>query len=109
MNTKRKSSVGGTNTLAIDAEPRARSLAIETRRRRRYLTVHLTDGRLHSVPLSFYPTLARATPADRANWRSIGGGIGFHWSRLDFDLPVRGLLEGRREVTRPARTRRKAG
>jgi hypothetical protein len=95
--------------LELESGPRARSLAIETRRRRRYLTVQLTDGRLHSVPLSFYPTLARATPAERSHWRSIGGGVGFHWPRLDFDLPVRGLLEGLREAGRPARARRKAG
>jgi hypothetical protein len=109
MSTKPKSSDSGTSTLVPETEPRARSLKIETRRGRRYLTVSLHDGRLHSVPLSFYPTLARATPGQRSRWRSIGGGIGFHWALLDFDLPVRGFLEGRREATRSTRTRRKAG
>lgn len=74
------------------------------------LILAFPDGREHSVPLSFYPTLARASRAARSRWRPIGRGIGFHRPDLDFDLSVRGILEGLRERTRsaPAR-RRKAG
>ncbi len=47
-------------------------------------TVELTDGRNVSVPLAWFPRLFHAlssapTPAERVNWRWIGGGIGIHW------------------------------
>lgn len=89
-------------------EPRASAVRFDTRRGRRYLTVILRDGQSHSVPLTFYPTLDRATAAARNNVRAVGGGIGFHWPALDFDLPVRGILEGRREQ-RPRTQLRTAG
>jgi|SRR5437870_12921455 len=59
------------------------------------LTVDLLDGRTVSVPLSWYPRLAHATPAERANWRLIGRGEGIHWPDLDEDISVAGLLAGR--------------
>jgi hypothetical protein len=32
-----------------------------------------------------HPRLARATPAERENWRLIGKGIGIHWEDVDED------------------------
>ena len=58
------------------------------------LTVDLLDGRTVSVPLSWYPRLAHATSAERANWRLIGRGEGIHWPDLDEDISVAGLLAG---------------
>ena len=58
--------------------------------------VNLADGRTLSVPLAWYPRLAHATPAERANWRLIGRGEGIHWPDLDEDLSVEGMLAGRR-------------
>jgi len=108
VNTNKKSSAAGTIILDLSVEPRATRVLFETRRGRRFLTIMLVDGRMHSVPLTFYPTLAKAPPAARNRFRPIGGGIGFHWPQLDFDLPVRGLLEGRRESVQSPRAR-KAG
>ena len=62
------------------------------------LVVVLEDEREVSVPLSHYPTLQRARPAERSEWRSIGRGIGFHWPKLDLDLSVRGIVSGLPEV-----------
>ena len=39
------------------------------------MSVDLVDGRAITVPLSWYPRLENATPAQRANWRVAGGGI----------------------------------
>ena len=39
----------------------------------------LADGRTITVPLAWYPRLAHGTPAERANWRLIGRGVGIHW------------------------------
>jgi hypothetical protein len=58
------------------------------------LTVSLKDGRVISVPLSWYPRLVRAKPKERKNWRIAGGGYGIHWPDLDEDLSTEGLLRG---------------
>ena len=60
------------------------------------LVVDLADGRTITVPLTWYPRLAGGTPAERANWRLIGGGEGIHWTDLDEDINVQSLLAGRR-------------
>ena len=59
------------------------------------LVVSLSDGRKVSTPLSRYPRLMHGTPAERDNWRLIGGGYGIHWPDLDEDLSVEGLLLGK--------------
>lgn len=59
------------------------------------LSVELTDGRTVSVPLAWYPRLAHATPAERANWRFIGHGEGIHWPALDEDIRIANLLARR--------------
>ena len=59
------------------------------------LDVELSDGRAISVPLTWFPRLVHASPAERANWRLIGRGQGVHWEDLDEDISVEGLLAGR--------------
>jgi len=59
------------------------------------LTVELLDGRTLSVPLAWYPRLTHATPEERSRWRLIGRGEGIHWSDLDEEISVEGLLAGR--------------
>jgi hypothetical protein len=54
----------------------------------------LADGRVISVPLAWSWRLSDATPAQRANFRLIGGGQGVHWPDVDEDLSVEGLLHG---------------
>jgi len=58
------------------------------------LTVRLMDGRTLSVPVAWYPRLAEATPAQRAEWEIAGGGYGIHWPGIDEDLSTEGLLRG---------------
>ncbi len=59
------------------------------------LIVELSDGRTITVPLTWYPRLLQATPAERSNWRFIGKGQGIHWNDLDEDISVESLLGGR--------------
>lgn len=59
------------------------------------LTVDLVDGRTLSVPIAWYPRLAHATANERQNWSIVGRGEGLHWSELDEDISVGGLLAGR--------------
>ena len=58
----------------------------------RMLSVQLTDGRVLSTPLEWFPRLRDATDEQRANWRLIGDGVGIHWPEVDEDLSVEGLL-----------------
>lgn len=56
--------------------------------------VHLTDGRVISVPLIWFPLLREATPEQRARCEIGGGGVSLHWTELDEDLSVAGLMAG---------------
>lgn len=78
------------------------------------LTVWLSDGRIISAPLNWYPSLATATAEERAIWRPSGAGRGIHWPALDYDLSIEGIVGGKKEhpnalrFTREARTRKSA-
>ena len=76
------------STLAIEA--RATSISFDEEN----LWVQLTDGRSLSVPLTYFPRLLNASPADRSDYVVSGGGTGLHWERLDEDISVAGLLLG---------------
>jgi hypothetical protein len=58
------------------------------------LSVELVDGRLISVPLSWFPRLVHATRKERNTWRLIAGGRGIHWPDVDEDISVANLLDG---------------
>jgi hypothetical protein len=58
------------------------------------MLVYLTDGRILSVPLIWFPTLHKATPQQRDHYRIGAGGRGLHWPDLDEDLSVAGLFGG---------------
>jgi len=59
------------------------------------LSVDLSDGRTITVPLSWYPRLDHATPAERTKWELIGDGHGIHWPDIDEDISVQGLIAGK--------------
>jgi hypothetical protein len=59
------------------------------------LSVELSDGRMISVPLAWYPRLVHGTADERNKWRLSGGGHGIHWSELDEDISVENLLTGK--------------
>ena len=91
------------NTFQIDQrELRGRNLSFGDDD----LIVELADGRTVTVPLAWFPRLFHATPAERANWRWIGGGIGMHWPELDEDIAVEGLMLGRPSGEGPQSLRR---
>jgi hypothetical protein len=58
------------------------------------LSVDLADGRTITVPYAWYPRLLHASPEQRANWETCGGGYGIHWPDIDEDLSTEGLLRG---------------
>jgi hypothetical protein len=96
-------SIGGVKTFVN----RAKGLRFDGNR----LVVVFRDGREVHIPLRLYPSLLKATSAQRAHWIMIGPGKGFHWPDLDLDLSVDALVLGLREsVPTPSRakTRRSA-
>ncbi len=58
------------------------------------MQVHLTDGRIISVPIIFYPLLDEATPEQRMNYEITSGGSALHWPDLDEDIHMAGLMAG---------------
>ncbi len=56
--------------------------------------VALTDGRIISVPVRWFPLLREATPEQREHYEIGGGGISIHWPDIDEDLSVAGLMAG---------------
>lgn len=82
--------------------PADRNQATGLRFDKQRLIISFTDGREMAVPLTFYPSLLRATTAQRRKWELIGPGKGFCWKELDLDLSVDGLVQGLREaIPRP--------
>ena len=78
------------STLTSANSPRAVSVEITEDT----LTISLVDGRIVSVPISWYPRLSNALPEHRAVWEFIGGGHGIHWPELDEDISVENVLLG---------------
>ena len=58
------------------------------------LSVELSDSRTISVPIEWYPRLVHGSYNERSNWSLIGRGEGIHWSDLDEDISIEGLLAG---------------
>jgi hypothetical protein len=58
------------------------------------LVVTLVDGRRIATPLDWYPRLKRASAAQRDKYEIMPMGI--HWSDIDEDLSIAGMLKGRR-------------
>lgn len=56
--------------------------------------VFLTDGRIISVPVIWFPLLHEATPEQRTAYEIGGGGVSLHWPAIDEDLSVASLLAG---------------
>jgi len=56
--------------------------------------VALTDGRVVSVPIRWFPLLREATPAQRERYEIGGGGTSLHWPEIDEDLSVANLMAG---------------
>ena len=56
------------------------------------LKVGFNGGSQIWAPVSRYPRLSQATPAQRENWRLIGRGDGIHWPEIDEDISILSLL-----------------
>jgi hypothetical protein len=97
--TPKKSRMPGMNTSNKSA--RIVSLTVTDQ----HLTASLSDGRIVSNPLDWYPRLRKASATDRNAFEISGGGYGVHWEKLDEDLSAAGIAEGIPSVEYRAATR----
>ncbi|MGO9257376.1 MAG: DUF2442 domain-containing protein [Bryobacteraceae bacterium] len=79
------------------------TLAVEVSCSMDALSVTLTDGRVVSVPLVWFPWLADASLRQRSEWELIGGGVGIHWEAIDEDISVASLLQPENFVRLPGK------
>ncbi len=70
------------------------ALAKEVKFADEMMQVFLTDGRIISVPVIWFPILYEATPQQREHYEIGGGGVSLHWPEIDEDLSVASLLAG---------------
>jgi len=78
------------NTVVKFVEPRIKNIKITEDE----IIAYLVDGRTISVPLAWSWRLCEATPKERSNFEIIGDGQGIHWSDVDEDISVEGMLYG---------------
>ena len=78
--------------MSISAE-KAEALVVDVSFSRDAISVTLSDGRIVTAPLSWFPRLVSATQRQLKRWELIGGGIGIHWEALDEDISVASLLQ----------------
>jgi hypothetical protein len=85
---------------------RVETLAVDVSCSRDELSVTLSDGRVVSVPLVWFPRLAGASKRERSDWELIGGGMGIHWPAVDEDISVASLLQPENFMRLPEMPRR---
>jgi hypothetical protein len=81
-------------TFAGVSVPRIMTVSIDDEQ----LTLSLEDGRVVSVPLSWYPRLCYGSPQERQHFQISGAGFGIHWPDLDEDIGVEGILLGKKSM-----------
>lgn len=79
-----------TSNLAIDLSHLPSIIDLQFKEE--WMHVNLSDGRIVSVPLTWYPRLAHAKKTQLKNFEISPGGYGVHWPDLDEDLGVKGFL-----------------
>jgi len=61
----------------------------------RYLHVELTDGRIISTPIQWYPELQKASIEQLRKYQFVCHGTGIEWSELDYHLSIEAMLVGK--------------
>ena len=60
-----------------------------------YLNVELSDGRIISTPLKWYPELSKATVKQLKNYSFICRNTGIEWEELDYQLSIESMMAGK--------------
>lgn len=89
-------------------DPRASDALVARSGGQMALLVRLRDERVLVMPLWLYPVVFAATARQQKKVEVIAGGRGVRWPDLDVDVSVRGMLDGRPDVTRVAKATARA-
>ena len=54
--------------------------------------IELNTNRILAVPYTYTECLRNATKEERQQYRLIGGGVGIHFSKIDEDISVEGII-----------------
>ena len=57
-----------------------------------FLTANLSDGRVVSVPLAWFPKLLLAQKNILNNFEISPGGYGIHWPLIDEDISIKAFI-----------------
>ncbi|MDP2037588.1 MAG: DUF2442 domain-containing protein [Ignavibacteria bacterium] len=60
-----------------------------------YLNMELSDGRIISIPLKWYPELSKATLKQFKNYSFICKNTGIEWEDLDYQLSIESMMAGK--------------
>lgn len=64
-----------------------------------HFSVILDTGLELSVPYWWYPRLYNASPEERRNYEFIGENIGISWEKIDEDIHLEGLMQGKPDLS----------
>lgn len=65
----------------------------------RYLHVELSDGRIISTPMSWYPELQHATVEQISHFSFICDNTGIEWPEIDYHLSIESMLMGQSKAS----------
>ena len=57
------------------------------------ITSVMSDGREVSIPIAWFPRLAKATKAQLKKFKISPSGYGIHWPDIDEDISVKAFLD----------------
>ena len=60
----------------------------------RHLHVELSDGRIISTPMDWYPELQHSTVEQINNYTFICSNTGIEWKEIDYHLSIESMLVG---------------
>lgn len=92
------SRAGDSTSLKIPDRERASSIRFKGDK----IEIELSDGRIVLAPLTFYPTLLKASPRRRKGYRFFADHTAVEWEDLDLQFEIRDFVEGRKEVVSPS-------
>lgn len=87
----------GISTDTLELDPRA----IHAWVKNRMVFIELTDGRQIGFPAARFRLLAQAAEEDLAQVELCLNGSALRWEKLDEDITVRGVVEGRFQLPLP--------
>ncbi|HRH81859.1 MAG TPA: DUF2442 domain-containing protein [Thiobacillaceae bacterium] len=85
------------STAALELDPRAIRAWVEGR----MVFIELTDGRQIGFPAARFRLLAKASDSDLDQVELCLNGAALRWEKLDEDITVRGVVEGRFQLPLP--------